>query len=93
MHFRHLEEEELLIFIAVPLAILMFSATFLIGGNSEDSARRRPQPTRQQKQNTVDITAKGPRKKNKAKKIKKYLLRLLFDPTISLNLPLNMKKI
>jgi len=56
--FRHLEEEELLIFIAVPLAILMFSATFLIGGNSEHSARRRPQPTRQQKQNTVDITVR-----------------------------------
>ena len=54
--FRHLEEEELLIFIAVPLAILMFSATFLMAGNSDEAATtRRPQPNRHQRASTPEI--------------------------------------
>ena len=55
--FRHLEEEELLIFIALPLAVLMFSATFIMGGGSseETPVKQRKTPTRQQRETTPEI--------------------------------------
>ena len=52
--FRHLEEEELLILIAIPLAVLMFSATFLMTQGQESPLKKTKKPTvtRQQRENT-----------------------------------------
>ena len=63
--FRHLEEEELLIFIAVPLAILMFSATFLVAGNQEEPAKRRTgPPNRRVRESTPEIPVRHLKKLN-----------------------------
>ncbi|CBY20604.1 unnamed protein product [Oikopleura dioica] len=86
---RHFEEEELLIYICAPLAVIMLTAAFFMSANAETNPKR-PRVTKRERQTAADLPLRPLKKLEKdeisnflTERVKFFVVLVISDTTVS----------